>query len=35
MALGYSFVADLILTGLIVGLFFVVRWVLRGFKAEA
>lgn len=33
--LGFYFMADLILTALLVGVFFVVRWVVRGFKAEA
>lgn len=34
-ALGFSFIADLILTALAVGAFLVCRWVVRGFKAGA
>jgi hypothetical protein len=34
-ALGFAFIADLMLTALVVGAFFVGRWVVRGFKGEA
>ena len=33
-ALGISFVTDLIITALLVGAFFVGRWVVRGFRPE-
>jgi hypothetical protein len=33
-ALAFSFAADLIATGLLIGLFLVGRWVVRGFKTE-
>lgn len=32
-ALGFALVADLMLTALVVGAFFVGRWVVRGFRA--
>jgi len=34
-ALAFSLIADLILTAFIIGLFYVVGWVVRGFKAES
>lgn len=34
MAMGFAFLADLIITALLVGAFLVGRWVVRGFKAE-
>ena len=33
-ALGFAFLFDLFLTAVLVGVFFVGRWVVRGFKAE-
>jgi len=33
-AIGIAFVLDLVLPVLLIGAFFVVRWVVRGFKAE-
>ena len=34
IALGASLVLDLLLTGLLVGAFYVVRWVARGFRDD-
>jgi hypothetical protein len=34
-ALGIAFLFDLMITALLVGAFFVGRWVIRGFRAEA
>ncbi len=34
-ALGIALVLDLVLTTLLIGTFFVVRWVIRGFRVEA
>ena len=34
-ALGIAFLFDLVITALLVGAFFVGRWVVRGFRAEA
>lgn len=34
-ALGISFVMDLVLTVLLVGLFYVVRWIARGFRSDS
>ena len=33
-ALGFWFVVDLVLTALLVGAFFAVRWVVRGFRGD-
>jgi hypothetical protein len=33
-ALGISFVADLFVTGFLVGFYYVLRWVIRGFRND-
>jgi|GEM_PF-3865897 hypothetical protein len=34
-ALGIAFVLDVLVTGLLLGIFVVARWVARGFRADA